>query len=130
MSRSQDTPKFDGLGDLVPKPAIDWDNVPGNEDKDSLSYRMKHMAVEVVMSFIADILTIKQIKEQLKIANNSKSTFQEESAAKAKLDLHYASVNWFTHDSIESVWFEALGLDKVGKQKIIDLVHRKVEGEK
>ena len=108
---------------------IDYSIFPKSINRNSYTVRMKKMAIEVTLSYVTDILSLKKIKKYLKVINNIKSSYKEKNFAQLMLDRHYKSVDWFcSGEACESIWFEILDMHNIGIEKMITLVHKKIEG--
>lgn len=97
-------------------------------DEDSFESKMKKMAIEVINSFIGDILSVKQIKKYCK-SLNGKISYHKKSMIQMKLDRHINAVDWFNSgEACNSIWFKILNWENIGKKRLIDLVNKKIEG--
>jgi len=92
------------------------------------SQRLREMACEVILSFIGDVLDIEKISKCNRIISG-KHSYQKKAAAKLMINRHIHAVNWFcSGEALDSVWFRIMGLDDSGQQRMLDLVHKRIEG--
>ena len=94
-----------------------------------LLHRIKKMAVEIVVSAIADIMSIERIKNQVRILTDEKSTYHKKIVAQMLLSKHVDAVDWIcSGEAKKSFWFDILGINFVKKEILMHIVHERVEG--
>lgn len=99
-------------------------------DGEHYSNKMKKLAVEVVNSFVDDLLPIYKINRYNIVSKDHKYSYQVRTKAQNYLDRHYEAVNWFiSGEALKSIWFDILGFSEISNDLLTDLVHRKIENE-
>lgn len=100
----------------------------GQLDENSVRYKIRRMAIEIITSSINDILTVKRLKKYCQIMVNQKTAYSKKVFAQFMINNHVSSVNWFcSGEALNSIWFRILDLEDSGISRMTKLVHNKIE---
>ncbi len=98
-----------------------------NINEDSEQYRFRKMAVEIILSFINDILTIPKLRKFCNIIADENIPNYKKTFAQLMIDRHVNALNWFCDKDVEhSIWFEILGW-RVDRNRMMNIVHERIE---
>lgn len=97
------------------------------ENEESLNYKIRYMAYEVIDSAIVDLMTNKKLNCFLKVINDKKSSVSNKLYAQRQVKRHYDALRWFASgEALNSLWFKILGVD-VSQGDITKMINQRTK---